>query len=40
MTIINVEDAALECLADVRELSGECRRQVWIDALELSNRDD
>ena len=40
MTIIHVEAAALECLADVRELSGECRRQTWIDALELSRRDD
>ena len=39
MTIIHVEAAALECLADVRELSGECRRQTWIDA-QLSNRDD
>lgn len=39
MTIIYLEESALESLADYRELSGECRRQNWLDVLEIANRD-
>lgn len=35
MTVYHVDPAALETYVDQRELSGECRRQSWIDSQEI-----
>jgi hypothetical protein len=39
MSVVHYESPAVEWFADDRELSGEIRRQSWIERLELDRAD-